>query len=359
MDTFDQLLTPFTGHLLISFISFIVVFFLILILFAHKKTIKFLYSVLCVVGFIVLAPFRFILNIIHQPSFSIKDLLSPDKHVHQYLYRSFFRILEILVVLFAVAAFSVGVAGGFASMFPSESAIKDAERIKNDIGRYENRLSDLGKKISALEDEWEEKKKDYEEKCFKECRQIMDKANSENLQLESSMLTSDTVKKMMAQIKKTFDDNKKRGLDEKKQALLSKINSLGELTTQDKSILRKYIDNIYNSIRAEIDIDNVNDTDLRKEIQPEYENLKSEKGKLESEAQTYQDDYRVARYNIKWKPLNLVKGFIAGLLQFLAFVWVLGLLLEGMEILLNISTDLACVRRSLEVADDDNNVEIK
>mgnify|MGYP000890483837 CR=1 FL=1 len=343
----------FSSNLLATSLVFLALFFLIASLFAKERLGQMLQGLLRILASIFYSPFVYMKRaVLSLADHGVKGETEFSK-TKQYLMNKLMLMLQALLVIFSLAVLSAGIVAAWNSMLPPKHVREFVKNLKMEIKTNQTDLAVIEPQVKQMEQLWNTQR-DSLIKAYKEQRnKNIETLRADNLQLEKQIYSnSGDYQNNLEIIKNYLSQNEYQRSARQYARVKEDVQNYLERTINDsaaKTRLQRYISNWYSLMLSKLEIDNFSESQLRAAVQPNYKSMKEKAESLPQTISRQESQLAEAKSAAKLRFPAFFLGILISLAGFLAVVWVIGLIIEGLWMGLHMAGNIEKIRDKIEL----------
>lgn len=262
---------------------------------------------------------------------------------NQYLLNKFLIIIKGFWIIVGVLILASGIISSWNSFLPPEYLRNQISEYEDYIQKADSSFESSKQKYEELESAWSQQSAQLINNYKSEIQKKISDAQKEMNGIKNTYQNNE----VFDAISRYISENENTDSDYYLEYYKNQSISYAENNEYDENIklqLKKYVESWYLQKMESKNLANASDEYIRNQIQPEYENLKSEvdnynnqKASLESELESLKKE---ASYNFE----SLLWGLLQTILTFIMFLWFMGLFTEMIFLVVDMAGNIKHIR---------------
>jgi hypothetical protein len=345
------LLETLAENLVAVIIVFLVLFALIVYLFARDNFFSVLY------GF-----FRIIISFFYSPVIYMKKaVLALAEYgikgevefmqTRQYLLNKLMISLQAFLVVISIVVLASSLVSGWNQMLPPKDLSERILSLETELGKEKPELPQVEQNVKRMEDAWLNQHDSLVKAYNIERTGKRETISAENADLANRISQIDsTIHESFIELKNYHSQNEHYSsasqFENIKIEIEDFVNRLG-VSEETTGLMLKYNDNWYALMLSTLEISDLSESQLRFVIQPTYNNLRNRLDYLTQTIPTKQEELTRLQAEVKYEIKNFFMEILYGILQFILLVWVMGLLIESLWLAIHIGANVQKIHDNL------------
>lgn len=343
-----------------SLFALILLFLLFLAAFARKRTGWVLLGFLRVVGALFAEPVRYLDRIIRQYGGVGEKGLGSVEGTHRGLLATFLFYLQVGLAVGALGILSVGTIVAWKALMPPTWAQVQLDSARKTVDTDRQNLEAAREKLKALEGGMAQKKAESVN-LFKSLRQKTLQDSATNMaNAEKAVKGNPSGADALAKIKVFLSDKSTPAttweVNDPKEKVEQFITNNVAADDATKATLLTYSNAWYQKMVAQVELATFDEAQIARQLEGERaalaNDITSKEGELKYESANLEELKEAASYRFG----GAIGALLLAIGQFLAFIWVSGLLLEVMELALRHAFNVQEIRDSLKAEPEEDAV---
>lgn len=245
----------------------------------------------------------------------------------QYLLNKFLLIIKGVWIVISVLILGSGLVSSWNSFLPPEY-------LRNQITDYERQIHQLDStnqtakaELDKLESDWNKNSQEFIKNYKNKLQGDIDRAAKENIDISNTYANDglfNTINNFLNQNSGTTNDYY---LQNYKDQVITHVN-YNSNDENTKQTFIKYAENWYIVKSKTQKLSNINNDEIRAELQPTFTELKNQNDNYNSIKKNYELTLDNIKKEAKYDFTNLLVGILTTIISFILFLWFVGILTE-------------------------------
>ncbi len=326
----------FAEDLTATLIVFLILFAAIAYFFARKKSLAVFSGVVLILLSLFYGPFVYL----RKAVLGLADYSAKRKtefvQTRQYLLNKLLFLLQALLVLVSIAILATGFVSGWNQMVPSKELRETISTTENELQKLKVELQEMEPAAKQIETVWSTQRDSLIKVYNTERAHIGEMMIAQNNDLATRISTSsDTAQQALSEIKYYHAQNEYRTGPSEYEPVMTEIKNYLDrqsLSPEVKTLLLNYNDNWYAQILSRFEIRALSEGQLRFALQPAYHNRQQRLDYLKETIPSREKELAQFRAELRYNFGALGVQILYTILQFILFVWVVGLVIESLQL---------------------------
>lgn len=262
---------------------------------------------------------------------------------NQYLLNKFLIIIKGFWIIVGVLILASGIISSWNSFLPPEYLRNQISQYEDYIHKADSSFESSKQKYDELESAWSKQSAQLISNYRSEIQKKISDAQREMTGVKNSYQNNevfDAISRYIAENENTESDYY---LEYYKNQSISYIDN-NVFDENIKTQLKKYVESWYLQKTESKNLSNASDEYIRNQIQPEYENLKSEVDNYNSQKTSIQSELESLKKEAKYNFEALLLGLLQTILSFILFLWLMGLFTEMVFLVVDMAGNIKHLR---------------
>jgi hypothetical protein len=345
----------FGGNPWLFLALWLVLFAVLAIIFAKGQGRSFLAGVLRILGALFYAPFMYLRNATRAVCRYTQE--ANDEHAHngQYLSNKLMLILQVAVIILALAMLAGTVSTAWVSLLPPSELRRAVSSTSRSVKEVRVKVEELDTKVAALDSVWVHRR-DAALHEFRRARELqIARADSSNAVLGASILNDSRVDSYWESLRDQLTSAAGEGSAQYYRYYAERYENWLAYRDYDDMLraqLQQYVDNWLTSVTARDQLRQTTEYDIRKKEQPTWEETKNELDSSRRTLARYESELKDLKRAARLRPDRFLVSLVVGIGWFLIVVWGLGLILELLWRQIRIASDVSQLARRVSGGHD-------
>lgn len=266
----------------------------------------------------------------------------------QYLLNQLSIAIKAGVVAIALAVLAATLVAAWEAFLPPKAVrdyIRDGQK---ELDRLQRDITPVNARIQQYDNDWQTKRQSLVDQFRNDRTQKMQLAVRENANTDRSADTN--LRQPLQSLRAYLKNNDSVNPQEIQRIHNTAMEFLGRLSLPGNTMgqLTHYVDNWRTQKLLKLELDAMNEQEFRMQLQPDYNQLRSQSGQLTSEIDNVQRNINATRAQDVFRPDEALGVFASGFLFFLLVVWGLGLSIELISLATTVAGDVRRIREAGE-----------
>jgi len=348
-----ELIEFFLQNLFESIVVFIILFLLIAYAFARNRFGAMLGGVFRIIASFFYSPFVYLKKAVLALAEYGQKGEAEFLETRQYLLNKLLLSFQGALVILSVAVLARGFVTAWSEWLPPKYLREAISELKKQLGQEKKELGQVAPTVEKMESSWA-KQRDSLVRVYREERSNKAaRLTTENQELVNRFASFDErVRQVFESIRQYHAQNEYH----RQAAIFENVRDNVRLyyinpylqEQEPKDLLNRYNDNWYAVMLAKLELSNFSERQLRSAIQPTYEALKTKLNELNSTIPYREEQLSQLRAQAKYNFSALFLQIAYTLLQFIIFVWIVGLIIEALWLSVHVAVNVQKLREHFE-----------
>ena len=332
----ENIFNLFAEDLTATLIVFLILFAAIAYFFAREKSVAVFSGVILIALSLFYGPFVYLKKVVLKLAGHSAKKRTEFEQPKQYLLDKLLFMLQALLVILSIAILAAGIVSGWNQMVPSKELRVAVSTTENELQKMRIELREMEPAAKQLETVWATQRDSLMKGYKTERAHIGEKMMAQNNDLATRInASSDTAQQALSEIKYYHAQNEYRTSPSEYEPIMIEIKNYLDrqiLSPEVKNLLLNYNDNWYAQVLARFETRTLSEGQLRFALQPAYHNRQQRLDYLKETIPSRENELAQFRAELKYNFAALGVQILFTILQFILFVWVVGLVIESLEL---------------------------
>lgn len=328
-DLFAEDLTP-------TIIVFLVLFGVIAYFFARGKSMALLSGLMLIFLSLFYSPFVYLKKAVLELAGHSAKRKTEVVQPKQYLLDKLLFMLQALLVIVSIAILAAGIVSGWNQMLPSKELRGTISATGDELQKLRVELQEMEPAVKQIETVWSAQRDSLIKVYNSERAHIGEMMIALNNDLATRInSSSDTAQQALSEIKYYHAQNEYRTNPSEYEPVMTEIKNYLDrqtLSPEVKTLLLNYNDNWYAQMLSRFETRALSEGQLRFALQPANYNRQQRLDYLKETIPSREGELAQFRAELKYNFGALALQIVFTILQFILFVWVVGLVIESLEL---------------------------
>lgn len=334
----------FLGDFKATIIVFLALLIVIAYLFARKKSVAVLSGLMLIIVSLFYSPFIYFKKaVLGLADYDVKGK-SDSVQPKQYLLNKLLFSLQALLVLISIAILAAGFVSGWNQMVPSKQLRETIRASEEELKQLKSELQETEPAVKQMETVWSTRRDSLINAYTKERAHNAETMIAQNQDLASRInASSDTAQQAFSEIRNYHGQNEFLGQPSQYEPLIVEITGYIErqpLSPEVKNLLLKYNDNWYTQMLSRFETAALSESQLRFAAHPSYHNGQQRLDFLKETIPSQEKELAQFRTELKYDFGAFVLQMLFTVIQFILFVWLIGILIESLWLWVDAAANL-------------------
>jgi len=325
-----------TEDLAPTIIVFLVLFGVIAYFFARGKSIALLSGLILIFLSLFYSPFVYLKKAVLELAGHSAKRKTEVVQPKQYLLAKLLFLLQALLVIVSIAILAAGLVSGWNQMLPSKELRETISATGDELQKLRVELPEMERAVKQIETVWSTQRDSLIKVYNIERAHIGETMIAQNNDLATRINSnSDTAQQALSEIKYYHDQNEYLNRPSEYEPVMTEIKNYLDkqsLSSEVKTLLLNYNDNWYAQMLSRFETQALSESQLRFALQPAYHNRQQRLDYLKETIPSREKELAQFRAELKYNFGALGLQIVYMILEFVLFVWVVGLFIESLEL---------------------------
>jgi hypothetical protein len=326
----------FAEDLTATLIVFLILFAAIAYFFAREKSVAVFSGVILIALSLFYAPFIYL----RKAVLGLADYSAKRKtefvQTRQYLLNKLLLTFQALLVILSIAILATGFVSGWNQMIPSKQLREAISSTGEDLKRLKSELQEIEPAVEQMETAWSTRRDSLISVYNAERVHRGEKMIAQNIDLANRInARSDTAQQALIEIRNYYTQNEYLDGPSQYEPLITEAMNYIErqsLSEETKTLLLNYVDNWYAQMLSRFETRVLSESQLRFAVQVTYHVRQKRLDNLKETIPAQEKELAQFRTELGYNFGALGVQILYTILQFILFVWVVGLVIESLEL---------------------------
>lgn len=334
----------FAEDLTATLVVFLILFAAIAYFFAREKSVAVFSGIILIALSLFYGPFVYLRKaVLGLGDYSAKrktEVVQPK----QYLLDKLLFLLQALLVIVSIAILAAGIVSGWNQMLPSKELRETISATADELQKLRVELPEMEPAVKQIETVWSTQRDSLIKVYNTERAHIGEMMIAQNNDLATRInSSSDTAQQALSEIKYYHAQNEYLTRPSEYEPVMTEIKNYLDrqsLSPEVKTLLLNYNDNWYAQMLSRFETRALSEGQLRFALQPAYHNRQQRLDYLKETIPSREKELAQFRAELKYNFGALGVQILYTILQFILFVWVVGLVIESLELTVVIAANV-------------------
>lgn len=329
---FDLLAEDLTATLIV----FLILFAAIAYFFARGKSFALLSGLILIIFSLFYSPFVYLKKAVLELAGHSAKRNTEFEQRKLYLLDKLLFLLQALLVILSIAILASGIVSGWNQMVPSKELREVISATGEELQKLKVELQEIEPAVKQIETVWSTQRDSLIKVYNAERAHIGEMMIAQNNDLATQInSSSDTAQQALSEVKYYHGQNEYRTRPSEFEPVMIEIKNYLDrqsLSPEVKTLLLNYNDNWYAQMLSRFETRALSEGELRFAVQPAYHNRQQRLDYVKETIPSREADLAQFRTESKYNFGALGLQIVLTILQFILFVWVIGLVIESLEL---------------------------
>lgn len=334
----------FAEDLTATLIVFLILFAAIAYFFAREKSVAVFSGVILIALSLFYGPFIYL----RKAVLGLADYSAKRKtefvQTRQYLLNKLLLTLQALLVILSIAILATGFVSGWNQMIPSKELREAVSSTEGDLKRLKSELQEIEPAVKQMETVWSTRRDSLISVYNAERAHRGEKMIAQNIDLANRINAgSDTAQQALSEIRNYYTQNEYLDSPSQYEPLITEAMNYLEkqsFSEETKTLLLTYIDNWYAQMLSRFETRLLSESQLRIAVQATYHIRQQRLDNLKETIPAQEKELVQFRTELRYNFGALGVQILYTILQFILFVWLVGLVIESLELMVNTAANV-------------------
>jgi hypothetical protein len=332
----ENIFNLFAEDLTATLIVFLILFAAIAYFFAREKSVAVFSGVILIALSLFYGPFVYLKKAVLKLAGHGAKKRTEFEQPKQYLLDKLLFMLQALLVILSIAILAAGIVSGWNQTVPSKELRVAISTTEDELQKMRIELREVEPAAKQLETVWSTQRDSLMKGYKTERAHIGETMMAQNNDLATRInASSDTAQQALSEIKYYHAQNEYRTSPSEYEPIMIEIKNYLDrqiLSPEVKNLLLNYNDNWYAQVLARFETRTLSEGQLRFALQPAYHNRQQRLDYLKETIPSRENELAQFRAELKYNFGALGVQILFTIFQFILFVWVVGLVIESLEL---------------------------
>jgi hypothetical protein len=334
----------FAEDLTATLIVFLILFAAIAYFFARDKSVAVFSGLILIALSLFYGPFIYLRKaVLGLADFSAKRK-TEFVQTRQYLLNKLLLLLQAVLVILSIAILAAGFVSGWNQMMPSKQLREAISSTEGDLKRLKSELQEIEPTVKQMETVWSTRRDSLISVYNAERAHIGERMIAQNIDLANRINAgSDTAQQALNEIRNYYTQNEYLDSPLQYEPLITEAMHYIErqsLSDEPKTFLFNYINNWYTQMLSRFEIRLLSESQLRFAVQATYHTRQQRLDNLKETIPAQEKELAQFRTELGYNFGALGVQILFTLLQFILFVWLVGLVIEYLELVIDTAANV-------------------